>query len=245
LRYSLRDDLQRQKVSTREVMDFAGELKKRLRFNVRTIDLGGGSFRPVPRREGFGPGMIREGPTISQYADTIISAFAEKIKEYDLGNPVLINEVGGGLVSDSTVLLTTVGRIKGVKGGPRLVGLDASAYTFVRKLIFPTFYFHPVVANKINKPADEEVILVGQICAHDALTPYIVKVPKLERGDIVAIMDQGAYSQSISTQYCAIPRPATAMISGDSVDIIVERETVDYMTMNNHIPDRYIEKSES
>jgi len=239
MRYSLKDDLRRQEVSTKDVMDFAGELKKKLRYQVEVMDLGGGSFRPVPGIEGFGPGRVTEGPTIEQYADTIVSAFRNKLKEHGLGQPKLINEIGGGLVSNSTTLLTTVGRIKGLGGGPRLVGLDASAYTFVRKLIFPTFYFHSVIANKADKQPEEEAILVGQICAPDNITPTTVKLPKVESGDIVAILDQGAYCQSISTQYCAIPRPAAVMVSEKCAEISTERESIEYITMNDRIPARY------
>jgi len=143
------------------------------------------------------------------------------------------------MVSNSTLLLATVGRIKGLRNGPKLVGLNASAYTFVRKLIFPTFYFHPVVANKANMPPEEDVMLVGQICAGDYVNPGNVKLQKVEPGDVVAIFDQGAYCQSISTQYCAIPRPASIIVTEDSVDVITERESIAYMTMNDRIPARY------
>ena len=67
------------------------------------INLGGG-YR-VPRPHGVGPGGITEAPTAEEYAAAIGGRLRELDREHELGEPELLLEPGGYLVSDAAVLL--------------------------------------------------------------------------------------------------------------------------------------------
>lgn len=79
--------------------------------------------------------------------------------------------------------------------------------------------------------------LVGPTCAYDNVGDK-VSVPPLERGDIIATLDQGSYCETISSQYCGFPRPATVLVHGEHADIIRRRETSDELLAQYVIPSR-------
>ena len=52
------------------------------------------------------------------------------------------------------------------------------------------------------------------------------KMPHLEEGDLVAILDAGAYGSSLSSNYNSRPRPAEVLVQGKSSRLVRRRETM-------------------
>jgi diaminopimelate decarboxylase len=226
-------DLARIKTEVEEVTEFARLLQERLNFKPRLLDLGGGYRKQRPH--GFGPNRIASYPTVEEYADTILGVLNDAASW--IGQPTVMLEPGAYMVADAVTMLSSVGAIKSVNSGlgaGKWVAVDSSAYFFVRKLIF-NFYHHTVIANKALQASSEVVDIVGKTCAYDYIADKTC-VPSLERGDIVATLDQGAYCETISTQYCAIPRPATVLVSKEQVDLIKRRETIEDILSQYTIP---------
>jgi diaminopimelate decarboxylase len=48
----------------------------------------------------------------------------------------------------------------------------------------------------------------------------------VEEGDLLAILDAGAYGMALASNYNTRPRPAEILVSGKSVKVIRQRETV-------------------
>lgn len=234
--YNRELDLTRVRNEVREVVRFAKLLKSELDFTVKVLDLGGGFRKPRPHP--FGPGGVTSIPSAEDYASAVSSVLLEERVPTVLGDPKLLLESGGYIVSDAVILLSRVGMTKKVEGGPgggKLVAVDTSPYQFVRRLIF-NFYHEPVIANKMDQPKTETVKIVGNTCAHDSLADR-VDVPKLERGDIVALLDQGSYCEMISSQYCGIPRPATVLVNSTRASVVRKRETPDGILSQYQIPE--------
>jgi diaminopimelate decarboxylase len=51
-------------------------------------------------------------------------------------------------------------------------------------------------------------------------------MPKVKEGDLVAILDAGAYGMSLSSNYNSRPRPAEVMVKGKGARLIRRRETI-------------------
>ena len=51
--------------------------------------------------------------------------------------------------------------------------------------------------------------------------------PKVKEGDLVAIMDTGAYGYSMAHQFNTRPRPAEILLHDDRSELIRKRETVE------------------
>jgi diaminopimelate decarboxylase len=216
-------DLERHVAALEQVIDFALTLRDAHGISPGVINLGGG-YR-VPRAHGVGPGAITEAPTAEEYAAAIGGRLRELDREHGLGEPQLLLEPGGYLVSDAAVLLASVGLRKRRRAGDGAVDWvfleNTSSYHFVRRLMFD-FRHHVVAAGKLTDPAAPPVSLAGPVCTDDNIA-LDVSLPDLERGDLVAVLDQGAYCESVTSDYCAVPIPAAVLASDGRAEIIRRR----------------------
>jgi diaminopimelate decarboxylase len=51
-------------------------------------------------------------------------------------------------------------------------------------------------------------------------------LPRVDEGNLLAILDAGAYGMVLASNYNTRPRPAEVLVSGKSVKVIRRRETV-------------------
>jgi diaminopimelate decarboxylase len=63
------------------------------------------------------------------------------------------------------------------------------------------------------------------------------KLPKAEFGDILVVMDTGAYNYSMSSNYNRIARPAAVLVNQGQAHLILERETLDDLLRHDRLPD--------
>ena len=64
-----------------------------------------------------------------------------------------------------------------------------------------------------------------------------VPIPNVEVGDILALLDTGAYQEVSMSNFNAIPRPATVLVTGDQASIIRRRETEADVFRRDLVPD--------
>jgi diaminopimelate decarboxylase len=55
-------------------------------------------------------------------------------------------------------------------------------------------------------------------------------LPEVKEGDLVAILDAGAYGMSLSSNYNTRPRPAEVLVEGKRARLIRRRETIQDLT---------------
>ena len=60
-------------------------------------------------------------------------------------------------------------------------------------------------------------------------------MPVIEEGDVLAVLNAGAYGFSMSSQYNARPRAAEVMIRQGKPTVIREREQLDNLTANQRV----------
>ena len=77
----------------------------------------------------------------------------------------------------------------------------------------------------------------GRTCALDVIVPD-AELPPLEVGDVLAFLDTGAYQDAGATNFNALPRPGTALVTGDSAELIRRHETIDDVFARDLIPER-------
>jgi len=177
------------------------------------IDIGGG----------FGITYEQEDRAlnIDRLAMKITKKFKEKISKSNLGEPFLYMEPGRHIVGDAGVLLTRVNSVK--KAHKTFVGVDAGMNTLIRPALYGA-YHRMCVGNKLNRRTYGKVDIVGQICEN---TDYLARdrlMPRIEKDDILAVLNAGAYCFSMSSQYNGRPRAAEILL-GSRVKVIRKRET--------------------
>jgi diaminopimelate decarboxylase len=67
--------------------------------------------------------------------------------------------------------------------------------------------------------------VVGPICETGDFFARARKLPPIAIGELLAILDTGAYGMSLASNYNTRPRPAEILVAGRKARIIRRRET--------------------
>jgi diaminopimelate decarboxylase len=95
-------------------------------------------------------------------------------------------------------------------------------------LIRPALYqaYHEIVPVTPRPGGKRVVDVVGPVCESGDFFARDRRLQELRPGDLVAILDTGAYGNSLSSNYNSRPRPAEVLIEGKSTKLIRRRETI-------------------
>ena len=80
------------------------------------------------------------------------------------------------------------------------------------------------------------VDIVGPICETGDFLAKDRTLPKVEQGDLLAVMSAGAYGFTMASTYNSRPRGAEVMVSGEQFAVIRTRETVESLVQGESIP---------
>jgi diaminopimelate decarboxylase len=87
----------------------------------------------------------------------------------------------------------------------------------------------------LNSPQNEIYDVVGPICESGDILAKDRRLPQIEEGDILAILNAGAYGFAMSSQYNSRPRAAEVLIKDKKTLIARKRETLDSLLSNQQI----------
>ncbi len=187
-----------------------------LGVEVQFIDLGGGLG--IPYRHDTDP-----APTAEDYAEAVVPVFRKGIQAAGI-EPQLWVEPGRFLVGDSTVLLTRVNSVK--DADRRFVNVDAGFNLLIRPAMYDA-YHEVIVANRMGGKGGEQVTITGPICESGDILARDRFLPSLARGDLIGVLDTGAYGFAMSSQYNARPRCAEILVQGGSASVMRRAETIE------------------
>jgi diaminopimelate decarboxylase len=203
---------------TQEVSSAGGEVKR--------IDIGGGlGIQYAPDTPAPKPADLAQG---------IIPIFRDRCQEIGI-KPKLILEPGRSIVADTTIMLTRVNVVK--RAHVNFAAVDAGFNVLARPMLYDS-YHHVVVANKVGRPAEEKYTVVGPICETGDILAKDRLLPNVERGDILAFFDAGAYGFSMASQYNGQPKPAEVLVSGDKAELTRRAEDNSALLQGQRIPPR-------
>ncbi|WP_457550120.1 diaminopimelate decarboxylase [Archaeoglobus sp.] len=206
-----------------KLFDLAIEVEK-IGAEIEFLDLGGG----------LAIDYTGEGsPTPKDFANAILPVFKERSKELS-HNPKLHLEPGRSIVGNTTILLTRVNAVK--KAYKNFVAVDAGFNLLIRPAMYNA-YHRVAVANKMDRDAEEVYTIVGPICESGDVLAEDRMLPKVEKGDLIAIFDTGAYGFVMSSQYNGRPRCAEVLVDGSRWFVIRERESYGDLIYKQRIPD--------
>ncbi len=176
-------------------------------FPLTHLDVGGG----------LGVTYTTETPPpVEEYARAVL----EPLKGLAA---TLVLEPGRVLVANAGVLLTRVLYRKKTKAR-NFVIIDAGMNDLLRPALYEAHHdLRPVVPRKGKKLT---VDVVGPVCESSDVLGHARELPRLERGDLLAVMTAGAYGMSMASSYNSRPRPAEVLVDGDGYRVVRTRETV-------------------
>ncbi|MCL1511162.1 diaminopimelate decarboxylase [Parasaccharibacter sp. TMW 2.1884] len=187
-------------------------------LRVSDIDCGGGLGIAYRNEQAPPPAML---------ADVI----AETLGDLDVQLHV---EPGRWLAAPAGVLLARVIDVK--DAARRFVIIDAGMNDLVRPAMYDSW--HGILPlNEPDTTTEECVDVVGPICESSDIFARQRSLPPLKKGDLVALLDAGAYGTVMSSTYNSRPLAAQVMIEGGRKAIIRRRQTLEELLAQEAVPD--------
>jgi diaminopimelate decarboxylase len=189
-------------------------------ISLRHVDIGGGLGVDYTRIVDDGLQVGRGGPE-APTPETLFSEILPVLRSVDAK---ILFEPGRYLVSDAGALITQVTLTKR-SGERKFVVVDAGMNDLIRPCLYDA-YHQVIVARRVGQDT-ETVWIVGPICESGDFFTQDRLLPRVARGDLLAIMGAGAYGYSLSSNYNGRLRLPEVLVEGKSFRIIRERERVE------------------
>ena len=176
---------------------------------IEHIDIGGGL------------GISYDGsraPTAAEYAAAVLPIVAPS------GLSIAL-EPGRYIVGAAAALLARVVDLKDAPGGHHFAVLDAGMTELMRPMLYGAF--HRIVAVTPRAARDLSYDIVGPVCESTDTFGNDRRLNELEVGDLLAILDAGAYGSAMSSNYNRRPLPAEVLVDSGSTTLIRRRQTID------------------
>lgn len=190
-------------------------------------------------------GMVKKtggiaAPTVQEYADVTISTLNRVLREnhIDTSGVTLQVEPGRALYGDAGIHLATIKKVKKQTQPIRFNWILTDTTQFFMSTTLMDYTMNDFrIANKTEALPAMVADVVGHSCAGDRILP-IVKVPEVVPGDIIAILDTGAYHEVSASNFNALPRPATVLVNGKDADVVRKADKIKDIYTRDIIPER-------
>ena len=203
----------------KEILKTVELINKELKIDFHHISLGGGYGIP--------------------YSDDEISLDFNKVFD-DVGRvfhsfyngadkPELWIEPGKSVVGNTGILLS---KVTGIKNSyKKFIGLDAGMETLMRPALYNAHHRIYKIGHS-EAETTQTVDFTGRICENTDRLAIDREFTDIDEGDLVAIMDVGAYGFTMSHQFCTRPKAAEILLDGDKSKLIRKRESIEDIFSN-------------
>lgn len=183
---------------------------------LEIIDFGGGFGIPYHKYENQARFDLE---TFSRLVNETLSGWA---KAHNYHGKFYL-EPGRYIAAECGVVLGTVYNTK-TNGTKPYVGTDLGFNVLARPMLYDSFHDVEIYRNNAQKNMEElEQTIVGNICESGDIIAKNRVLPVLREGDIVAMLDAGAYGFSMSSNYTQRLRPAEVLIQKDGTAKCIRR----------------------
>ena len=184
------------------------------RFPVEYIDFGSG-FK-VPYRPGEkGTDVEAVGEKLSERFNRFVRRTGREVR--------LLVEPGKFLVSGCGTLLVRADWVKHTPAA-RFVQVDSGLCHLLRPMMYDAYHHILNVSHPDGKP--EEYNVTGYVCETDNFAVHRL-LPQVRRGDLLAVLNAGAYGYTMASVYNSRFRPAQVLVKDGRDYLISRRETLD------------------
>lgn len=202
-------------------MERVAELVNQLRsdgLTIEYVDAGGGLGINYKTAQNF-------DETVSQYAHAVIGPL-KKLKV------TILLEPGRSIIGPAGILLTRV-LYRKQNGEKKFVIVDAAMNDLIRPSLYQAE--HQIVPVENYSAEEETVDIVGPVCESGDFFARDRHLAKVKQGNLLAILDAGAYGMSLASNYNSRPRPAELLVRGKAIKLIRRRETISDLLRSENI----------
>ena len=198
------------------MLRFAKQIQEKHGYQAKVLNLGGGMAVPYTQDDAsidYTANIQRIGELVTQLC-----------RELDMTPPAILMEPGRSIVADAGMTLYHVVSMKEIPGFKNFVAVDGGMSDNPRYALYQAKYT-VLPASRMADQADLVCTVAGCCCESGDLIQEDVTLPKMERGDLLAVLTTGAYNYSMASNYNRIPRPPVVMLGKDGPYEAVRRET--------------------
>jgi diaminopimelate decarboxylase len=214
-------------------------------WRPREIDVGGGY---ASSRDPTGRLLARladrdpedRSPAIDEVAEAMTSTLRSELIGHGVDPQGIALEVepGRSLFSDVGIHLATVRNLKHESLPEPFTWVETdTTEMFLPDSLIEHSRWTVLVANRADQPSRQIADVVGMSCGFDVIVPQ-AQLPEVAVGDVLAFLDTGAYQDVVSSNFNALPRPATLLVHGGEAEIIKRAETIKDVFARHIVPDR-------
>jgi len=210
------------------LLRFAEKMEEKTGLHPEIIDIGGGLpipyFIDAPASQ-YMPGNLYQMLRGNVTTESIAAVITDTLKSYRAARDAeLILEPGRKIAGDAFLLVTRAENEKVRSTGDEWLLLDAG-WNVLSEVKTYHWYFPMVSASRADRPHTRPMKLGGPLCesgdvwmdyeTHRELPDYRMMPEETEPGDLIAILECGAYGASIMNEYNGRPTAGTVMIRED------------------------------
>jgi diaminopimelate decarboxylase len=203
--------------TAKKLFDFVQRLSES-GIEIQHVDIGGGLGVHYP--DVIPECADRAGervPSPAELAEKVIAV----LKPLDCE---ILFEPGRSIIAESGALITKVLYVKKSRD-KNFVVVDAGMNDLIRPSLYEAY--HQIVPLKQIDGELELSDVVGPICETGDFLAKDRSLPKVQRGDYLAVMTAGAYGYSLSSNYNSRPRPIEVWVDGERGEVIRERDKIE------------------
>jgi D-ornithine/D-lysine decarboxylase len=162
--------------------------------------------------------------------------------EHLLNDIEIVMEPGRSVIADAVTILTTVRNIKSRPETKENWVLTDAGYNLMLSMVMYHWYYHAVNASRASEAQDASYRMAGPLCdggdvyfdLHgDGHLPDCRLLPKnMYVGEIIAMLNTGAYTMSQMTAYNGRPFPAAVLVDDGKIEVIRKRDTYEDLLIN-------------
>jgi len=140
--------------------------------------------------------------------------------------PIVI-EPGRTIAGPAGALLARVIDVKAKDEASEFAILDAGMTELLRPALYGAFHRIELVRGRSRDMRRYDI--VGPVCESSDVVGRDRTLPRLEIGDVVAILDAGAYGSAMASNYNRRPVPPEVLVDDGRWRVIRRRQTIDDM----------------
>jgi diaminopimelate decarboxylase len=214
------------KKASKKLAEIFLKVKNKYSINIEKINFGGGlAFNYTKKKvKSTDYNEFYCNYNVGMWAEVLVSSISKEIKNE---KPILEVEVGRWLTAPTMIYLVEV--VDKVRISPKFKSylknsdewliVNGSAITDLPDIVLLKQWFEIVNASKVGEPLAKFYNIGGIACdsgdvfawGRDRTGPR--KLPETNVGDILAVLDVGAYQLPLSNNYNCLPKPKVFIIS--------------------------------
>ena len=180
---------------------------------------------------------------LSATMETVRATARQADAEHLLDELEIVMEPGRSIIADAVTILTTVRNVKHRPETGEDWLLTDAGYNLMLSMVMYHWYYHAVNAGRADEPHANRFRMAGPLCdggdvyfdLHgDNHLPDQRALPVgSQAGDVIAMLNTGAYTMSQMTSYNGRVFPAAVLIEEDgSVELVRRRDTYEDLLIN-------------